>query len=246
MQRGHKMTMKITPTLAWIALAFFSAGCSGLSKVDVGRVLTSGRDGWQYPERVVESLEIQSGDHVAEIGSGSGYWLTWLSEAVGSGGRVYAVEVESELVSDLESYVEKEGLQNVEVILGDYGDPRLPDASIDLAVTVLTYHHIEDRVDYFGRLRKDLKPGGRVAHLDDRPDAPAPISWFMGEGHWSDPIRVVEEMNGAGYGKISEFDFLPAQSFQIFEPAVRETTEKVGRTTHTPEADSSPESRIGS
>jgi arsenite methyltransferase len=257
-QRGFKMTtaqtqktqpmtqpMKRTmlPTLAWIALVIFSAGCSGLSKVDVGRVLTSGRDGWQYPERVIEALEIEAGDHVAEIGAGSGYWLPWLSEAVGREGRVYAVEVESELVADLESFVERAGLRNVEVILGAYDDPRLPDASIDLAITVLTYHHIEDRVDYFDRLLQDLKPGGRVAHLDDRPDAPPPISWFMGEGHWSEPTLVFEEMKDAGYQKVSEFDFLPVQSFQIFEPAPHT---ELGQSTHMPETNASPASHVGS
>jgi SAM-dependent methyltransferase len=231
------LNVKWLPALAWIALVLFSVGCSGLSKVDVGRVLTSGRDGWQYPERVIEALEIQVGDHVAEIGSGSGYWLPWLSEAVGDGGRVYAVEVELELVEDLESLVERDGLANVEVILGAYDDPRLPDASIDLAITVLTYHHIENRVDYFERLAQDLKPDGRVAHLDDRPDAPAPISWFMGKGHWSEPKLVVDEMSGAGYRRVSEFDFLPAQSFQVFEP---EMNTEIGHTHDTPNAPIAP------
>jgi arsenite methyltransferase len=234
------MMMKILPTLGWLMLAIGTAGCSGLAQVDVGRVLTSGRDGWQYPERVIEALEIAPGDHVAEIGSGSGYWLPWLSEAVGTNGRVYAVEVESELVTDLESFVEKEGLRNVEVILGAYDDPRLPDASIDLAVTVLTYHHIEGRVDYFARLLKDLRPGGRVAHIDDRPDAGPPFSWFQGDGHWSEPTLVVEEMTGAGYGKFSDFDFLPIQSFQIFEP---DRTEEVGQTS---EAETMAASDVGS
>ena len=211
------MNAKILPAVAWVALAFSAVGCSGLAKVDVSRVLTSGRDGWQYPERVIESLAIEFGDHVAEIGSGNGYWLRWLSEAVGDTGRVYAVEVESELVADLESLVERSGLRNVEVILGDYDDPKLPDASIDLAITVLTYHHIEDRVAYFRRLRQDLDVDGRVAHVDDRPDAGAPFSWFQAEGHWSEPMLVVDEMTNAGFTKTSDFDFLPAQSFQIFE-----------------------------
>ena len=116
------MLSKFLPVLAWITLALVTGGCSGLSQIDVGRVLTSGRDGWQYPERVIESLDIQPGDRVAEIGAGSGYWLPWLSEAVGSEGRVYAVEVESELVEELESFVVDNELSNVEVVLGAYDD----------------------------------------------------------------------------------------------------------------------------
>lgn len=218
------MLIKSFPILAWIALALTTFGCSGLAKIDVGCVLISGRDGWQYPERVIESLEIKPGDRVAEIGAGGGYWLPWLSEAVGTEGRVYAVEVEPNLVEDLELFVADHELGNVEVILGAYDDPHLPDHSIDLAITVLTYHHIEGRVDYFDRLRVDLRAGGRVAHLDDRPDAEPPISWFQSEGHWTEPTAVVEEMRGAGYLRLSEFDFLPAQSFQIFAPERKDST----------------------
>jgi len=212
------------PILIWLILALTTAGCSGLAKVDVGRVLTSGRDGWQYPERVIESLEIQPGDRVAEIGAGSGYWLPWLSEAVGTEGRVYAVEVDSKLVEKLESFVAEHELRNVEVILGAYDDPRLPDGTIDLAMTVLTYHHIDGQVEYFDRLRHVLRAGGRVAHLADRPDAEPPISWFQGDGHWTDPATVDDEMTRAGYQKVAGFDFLPAQSFQIFAIETDEST----------------------
>lgn len=210
--------MKQIPIFLWLAIAFLATGCSGLAKVDLGRVLTSGRDGWQHPEKVIAALSISKGDHVVEIGSGSGYWLPWLSEAVGDTGRVYAVEVEAELVADLESFVDERGLHNVEVVLGAYDDPNLPEASVDLAVTVLTYHHIEQRVDYFSRLIAVLRSGGRIAHLDDRPEAEAPFSWFQSKGHWVDPALVVEEMVGAGFEKTAEFDFLPVQSFQIFTP----------------------------
>jgi len=211
---------RLIPLLVWLVLALSSVGCSGLSKVDVGRVLTSGRDGWQYPERVIENLGLRAGDRVAEIGAGSGYWLPYLSDAVGPKGRVYAVEVDSELVERLESNVRDWGLENVEVILGLPADPRLQPGSIDLAMTCLTYHHIEDRVGYFERLHSSLRAGARVVHLDDRPDAEPPISWFQGEGHWTDPTEIETEMHDAGYRTTETYDFLPAQSFLVFEPVV--------------------------
>jgi len=204
------------PLVLWLTIALTSVGCSGLAKVDVGKVLTSGRDGWQHPDQVIEALEISSGDRVAEIGAGSGYWLPRLSAAVGPDGRVYAVEVDAQLVAHLEAFVAEEKLENVEVILGAYADPRLPDGRIDLAMTCLTYHHIEGRIDYFRALQVDLAPGGRVAHLDDRPGSPAPISWFQAEGHWTDPELILSEMHDAGYKAASNFEFLPAQSFQVF------------------------------
>ena len=209
--------IKWIPFVLWLSIAVSSVGCSGLSKIDLGTLMTSGRDGWQHPELVIESLGISRGDHVAEIGAGSGYWLRWLSEAVGPEGRVYAVEVEQDLVVKLQEIVADEELGNVEVLLGGYDDPRLPDGEIDLAMTCLTYHHIEDRGRYFEALQADLTADGRVAHLDDRPDSPAPISWFQGDGHWTDPLLIVSEMENAGYVSTQSFDFLPAQSFQVFE-----------------------------
>jgi ubiquinone/menaquinone biosynthesis C-methylase UbiE len=201
-----------------LVLGLGSTACGGLSKVDTLRVLTSGRDGWQHPERVIEALEIRPGDAVAEIGAGSGYWIPWLSDAVGPSGRVYAVEVEDERVEELRAQVQELGLLNVHVVRGEYEDPLLPDAEIDLAITCLTYHHIDDRTVYFRRLRNDLSPRGRIAHLDDRDDMSWALRLLATEGHWSNVEEMNREMSGAGYARAASFDFLLTQSFQVFIP----------------------------
>lgn len=211
---SSKFAFAMACSIALILLA----GCSPVAKTDVGRWLTSGRDGYQHPERVVEELALAEGDRVAEIGAGDGYWLPWLSEAVGSAGLVYAVEVEDDKVEKLRDRVKKESLENVVVVLGRYEDPLLPDGEIDLAMTSLTYHHIDGQTEYFRRLRVDLASGGRVAHLDDRHDVGPPLSWIMA-GHWSDPAVIALEMSAAGYRRTASHDFLPVQSFQIFELA---------------------------
>jgi predicted methyltransferase len=164
---------------------------------------------------VVEALDLRSGATVAEIGAGEGYWLPWLSRAVGEEGRVYAVEVEADKIEPLRRLVDDAGLGNVEVVLGRYEDPLLPDGSVDLAITSKTYHHIEERVAYFRRLRDDLVPHGRVAHLDDRPDLPFPLSWITA-GHTSDPATVEAEMTEAGYRRLAEHDFIYPQSFLVY------------------------------
>ncbi|MEN8181641.1 MAG: methyltransferase domain-containing protein [Myxococcota bacterium] len=207
------------PVCLLVVLLATTSGCTLLSRVDLGRLVTSGRDGWQHPEQVITALELEPGDRVAEIGAGDGYWLPWLSEAVGPEGRVYAVEVDDEKIETLHQRVADEALANVVVVRGQYEDPELPDAEIDLAMTCLTYHHIEDRPSYFARLRTDLSRRGRVAHLDDRHDVPPPFRWLQGSGHWSDPEAIRAEMEQAGYERIAGFDFLPLQSFQVFEPA---------------------------
>ncbi len=197
-----------------LLLAVMLLGCG--AKVDLLRVATSGRDGWQHPERVVESLEIRPGDRVADIGAGDGYFLPWLSEAVGPTGRVYAVEVDAEKIEALHATVQREGLENVEVVLGEFHDPLLPDAEIDLVLTCLTYHHIDDRIAYFARVRTDLSSRGRVAHLDDRDDLTGFTGWMVTKDHWSNVDRMIAEMAEAGYRLAASYDFLLTQSFQIF------------------------------
>jgi predicted methyltransferase len=204
-------------SLAGLLLVSTGAGCSS-GKLDLGRLVSSGRDGYQQPERVVSALEIRPGQRVAEIGAGSGYWLPFLSDAVGPAGTVYAVEVEAPLVEELQRLKDERGLTNVRVILGRYEDPLLPDGSIDIAITSKTYHHIEGRVDYFKRLRADLAPDGRVVHLDDRDDLGAPLAWLLTQGHTSNTAEMDDEMTRAGYRKAQSFDFLLTQSFQVYEP----------------------------
>jgi predicted methyltransferase len=208
--------------LLLLSLCLLSTGCSVLGKMEVGRVLASGRDGWQLPERVVESLGLKPGDHVAEIGAGDGYWLPWLSAAVGPEGRVYAVEVTDELVAALERRVSEQGWANVIVVRGRFEDPELPDGRIDLALTCLTYHHIDARPAYFAKIQRDLSSDGRVAHVDGRHDLSVPFRWAQTEGHWFDPDQMVTEMKDAGFRRTLVFDYLPMQNFQVFEPVSRE------------------------
>jgi ubiquinone/menaquinone biosynthesis C-methylase UbiE len=172
-----------------------------------------GRDDWQQPARVIESLELRPGDRVADLGAGGGYFTFRLAEAVGETGRVYAVDVDEDMVSYLKERAEEEGFDNVEAVLASFDDPRLPDGEIDLLFTSNTYHHLEDRVAYFSRVRSDLKPGGRVAVVDFQEDASWFVRWF---GHGTEGATVTEEMTAAGYRLEREFDFTDRQSFQIF------------------------------
>src|SRR5262249_18425304 len=103
------------------------------------------RDGWQQPGRVIAALGVHRGDRVAALGAGSGYFTLRLARAVGPSGRVYAVDVDEAMNAYLRERVAQAGLSNVEVILGRFEDPLLPDGGIDLVLVVDTYHHLEDR-----------------------------------------------------------------------------------------------------
>jgi ubiquinone/menaquinone biosynthesis C-methylase UbiE len=174
------------------------------------------RDGWQQPERVVSALGLRPGDRVADLGSGSGYFTVRLARAVGSEGRVYAVDVDAEMNEYLAERLEREGVRNAEVILGRFEDPLLPDAGVDLVLTVDTYHHIEDRPTYFRNLRRDLAPGGRVAVIDYDGRKGWFVRWM---GHYTPREDLLREMREAGYDVAEEHDFIDRQSFVVFRPA---------------------------
>jgi SAM-dependent methyltransferase len=128
-----------------------------------------------------------------------------------SAGRVYAADLEPAMVKHLGERAKKEGLANLVPVQAAPGSPRLP-AKVDLALLVDTYHHIEARERYFAALRKSLQPGGRVAIIDFRLDAPEgpPVAARIA------PERVKAEMAKAGYVLVAEHGFLPRQYFLVF------------------------------
>ena len=195
-------------------LSVLLSGCSGVTRLD----FTSwGRAIWQRPEDVVRALELWPGARVADIGAGKGYFVPYLSDAVGKDGRVYAVEVKDELTRAMESRFAD--ASNVEVVLGDFDDPLLPDGQIDLVLIVNTYHHIEDRDLYFRKLLVDLAPEGRVAVIEDDAELTGILGLFVKDGHASRASDVDREMREAGYRRLESIDLLPTQIFEVFGSA---------------------------
>ncbi len=199
----------------WVVpIALFAlAGCGGLSKVDY---TTFGRGGWQRPDDVVAALALRPGDRVADLGAGEGYFIPYLSQAVGTDGRVYAVDIDPEQTAEL---TEKFGDSNVETVLASEDDPGLPVDAIDVILIVNTYHHIADRPRYFARLRANLRRGGRVAVIEPNADLGGILGLTVEEGHTSHAGDVSREMQEAGYRQIQSLKFLPVQIFEVFSPA---------------------------
>jgi len=205
----HRRAAQIGTLLA----ATLLASCQGVSKLDP---FPFTRAGWQHPEEVIAALELDPGDRVADVGAGEGYFVPYLSDAVGLDGRVYAVDVEADIASRLEQ--EFIGRSNVEVVLAEFHDPKLPDGQIDLVLLVNTYHHIERRPEYFARLRADLSSQGRVAIVEPNANLRGVLRPFVSSGHASSSAAIVREMDEAGYRHLEGYDFLPVQVFEVFEP----------------------------
>ncbi|MCB9749748.1 MAG: class I SAM-dependent methyltransferase [Myxococcales bacterium] len=128
------------------------------------------RAAWQKPDAVVESFALAPDATVADIGAGTGYFAARFAAALPSG-RVYAQDVEPDMVRYLGERAQKAGLENMVAVKGAAADPSLP-APVDLVFLCDVYHHIDDVEAYFGALAGSLTAGGRVAIVDFKKDAP--------------------------------------------------------------------------
>ncbi len=161
---------------------------------------------WQYPERVVQALQLKPGMSVADLGSGTGYFTFRLAEAVGEKGKVYAIDIEAAMNDSIDQQAIKKQAENVQTVLAVEHDPLVPE-KVDLIFSVNAYHHLKNRTDYFKNAARYLKPGGRVAIIDFR------------EGAFKQFTKrriMLEEFKAAGYALDKAQGFLPRQNFFIF------------------------------
>jgi ubiquinone/menaquinone biosynthesis C-methylase UbiE len=156
---------------------------------------------------------------VADLGSGSGYFTRRFVEAVTDGGKVYAVDVEPEMLTYVKQSVEHMYIPfTAEFILALPDNPKLPTDSVDVIFLCNVYHHLEDRATYFANIRSALKTGGMIAIIDFYHDERSGNVGFP-KRHLIPRETVVSEMAQAGYKLSREHMFLPRQYFLEFVPA---------------------------
>ncbi len=173
----------------------------------------------QKPDEVIKALQVDPYMTIADIGAGSGYFTRKFVWAVQDKGMVYAIDVEPAMLKYNEEMVEHlHTPYNAKFVLAKPDDPMLPPQTVDLVFLCNTYHHLDDRADYFKRVRTSLKPGGRVAIVDFYHDARSGDLGFP-KDHLVRRDTVIEEMSQAGYTLSSEHSFLNRQYFLEFRMA---------------------------
>jgi ubiquinone/menaquinone biosynthesis C-methylase UbiE len=125
---------------------------------------------WLPPAEVIGALSVRSGDTIADVGAGTGYFSFPMSHAVGAAGKIYAVDGQGEMLAWLKLKLDKTALTNIELIRAEAGQTGLPASSCDLFFLANLWHEIEDRVAVLFEARRVLKNGGRIAILDWRTD----------------------------------------------------------------------------
>ena len=172
----------------------------------------SERDGWQQPDHVIQSIGIQPNAVIVDIGSATGYFPVRFAKVVPQG-KVIGVDVEKDMVDYLNYRAQKEGINNLISILGEFHDPKIPEPA-DIVFICNTYHHIDDRVTYFKNIKSKFRPDGKLVIVDfrkgDLPVGPPDKQKIS-------PKHVIQELEKAGFVLTQHQEDLPYQYMLTFK-----------------------------
>ena len=206
-------------TLLVVVMACCLAGCGPRhghlrysSAQQVKALDKSDRDQWQRPIWLMDKLQIKPGMSVVDLGAGAGYLLPHLSKAVGPTGKVYALEVDADLLAQLRDLVKRLNLTNVTVVRGQpLGVPVA--GQVDFALLLNTYPELDNPVEMLQSLHAHIKPTGRLAVIDYRldPKTPGPP-----QQERLAPETIQAEARGAGFDEVANIPGLPRQYCLVF------------------------------
>jgi ubiquinone/menaquinone biosynthesis C-methylase UbiE len=172
----------------------------------------------QKVDQVISKLNLKSGMIVADIGAGSGLFSRPLAKTVALAGKVYAVDIQQDLLDYINKRDKEENIRNIQTVLGEFNDPKLPARNVDLAFINDVLHHIQNRAAYLKALGSYLKPGGRIVIIEmDKNDPNTP--------HKNQPELLVSReeifqwMSDAGFSLAQEHpDLFPGTKwFLVFK-----------------------------
>ena len=163
--------------------------------------------------RLLAELHVAPGDAICDMGCGNGFYTLKLARLTGRKGRVYAVDIQPEMLEMLKRRAREAKIENVVPLLGGETDPRLPRESLDLVLMVDVYHEFSKPAEMLQAIRASLKPAGRIALVEFRAEDPAvPIKPL----HKMSKEQILKEFSANRLKLASQFDGLPWQHLMFF------------------------------
>lgn len=168
-------------------------------------------------DKILKTLSIQPGQTIADIGSGGGFFTFLFSQLVGDKGRIYAIDTNKDFLEFITKQIAEQELTNITTVLATEHSIPLPSDSVDLIFVRNVYHHLQNRVQYFTKVKKLLSSQGRVAIIEYSLKGSF-LSFHRRCNHNVPQEIIIEEMRTAEFQVSESFNFLPVQSFIIFNP----------------------------
>jgi 2-polyprenyl-3-methyl-5-hydroxy-6-metoxy-1,4-benzoquinol methylase len=166
---------------------------------DLGLLESPDRANWQKPDQIMDALGIADGSKAADIGAGAGWFTIQLARRVGPNGHVYAEDVQPQMLEAIRRRVSREGLANVETVLGTVTEPNLPAGTLDAILLVDVYPELDQPAPFLRNLSRALKPSGRIGVVNYKPGqgGPGPSS-DLNEGIRVEASAVEADARAAG------------------------------------------------
>ena len=173
------------------------------------------RDEKQKPGELIRNAGIRPGMTVADVGTGIGYMLPFLSKRVGPDGKVIAEDIFDDFLAGAKQRAERQKLENVTFIKGTDTDPKLPAGALDVALALDVYHHFDYPDKMLAALHQSLKAGGRLVIVDYYKRREA-----MPGGRALTHIRldmpdVIKEIEANHFHLISEREHIPDSQYML-------------------------------
>ena len=178
------------------------------------------REEEEAPSKLLAKLALQPGQNVADVGCGSGFYTRRMAPLIGPEGKVYAVDIQPEMLRMLEESARKENITNIVSILGDPDDPKLPAGAIDWILLVDVYHELQNPEPVLAKMREALSPDGRVALVEFRLEGESAA--HIRTEHRMSVEQVRAEWEPAGFELVEVWEEMPTQHVFFFkrgEPA---------------------------
>jgi ubiquinone/menaquinone biosynthesis C-methylase UbiE len=204
----------LTPAIFLLLLTFgqLPVFCQHRDPLEYIRILESAdRVRKLQVDRVIESLRVQPGQKIADVGSGSGLFTRPLARQVGDDGIVYAVDIDESLLRHIEVSAQSQNLSNIKTVPAGELDPKIPE-KVDLILICDTLHQIDNPDIYLRGLTRYLAPSGRVAVIDYEKNWPERF-----ESVKYSTSQLNQWMKAAGYRLKERFEFLDDNFFVVYE-----------------------------
>jgi SAM-dependent methyltransferase len=167
----------------------------------------------EEPDKALDAIALVKGSTVADVGAGSGYITARMAARIGPEGKVYAVDIQPEMLTLLAERIKRDRIANIVPVLGAVDDPKLPAAAIDLILMVDVYHEFSEPQKMLRRMREALKPDGRLVLLEYRKEDPTvPIRLE----HKMTVSEAKMELEAEGFRLARVDEALPRQHILIF------------------------------
>lgn len=164
--------------------------------------------------QLLHALGVQPGQTVCDLGCGNGFYSLPLARLVGQTGKVYAVDIQPEMLAMLKRRAKQSKIGNIVAVRGTVTDPRLPRGKFDLILMVDVYHELSHPEEMMRQVRAALRPGGRIALAEFRAEDPkVPIKPL----HKMSKKQILKEFTAHGLKLVEEYDKLPWQHLMFFE-----------------------------